>query len=238
MPDVTGHTPFKKFNFCHISPQNSCPKVLGIIRIFFGKCETSLCVFFFFVSSGFCLGTFPWMPFFPSLFLIIESWTLILIEASEACSSLDVILGSCMTSWISRCCTVEIILVGRPLLGRFTTVPSFLHLCIMARTVVHWSPKPQKWLYNPFQIDTSTTLFLICSWISLDIGMMCCFWDLYACFTLSDRFYLSDFLIQQVWYEWNIHCTDCLVLRNAHLALFWVSNETSRHAQTILSLWI
>ncbi len=45
-PDVTGHTPSKKFNFCLISPQNICPKVLGNIKIFFGKCETSLCVLF------------------------------------------------------------------------------------------------------------------------------------------------------------------------------------------------
>ncbi len=44
--DVTGHTPSKKLNFCLISPQNICPKVLGIIKIFFGKCETSLCVLF------------------------------------------------------------------------------------------------------------------------------------------------------------------------------------------------
>ncbi len=53
---------------------------------------------FFLVSNGFCLGTLPWMPFLPSLFLIVESWTLTLIEASEACSSLDVVLGSFMTS--------------------------------------------------------------------------------------------------------------------------------------------
>ncbi len=45
-PDVTGHTPSKKFNFCLISPQNICSKVLGIIKIFFGKCEMSLCVLF------------------------------------------------------------------------------------------------------------------------------------------------------------------------------------------------
>ncbi len=69
-PDVTGHTPSKKFNFCLISPQNICPKVLGIIKIFFGKCETSLCVLL--VSSGFCLGTLPWMPFLPSLFLLLN----------------------------------------------------------------------------------------------------------------------------------------------------------------------
>ncbi len=44
--DVTGHTPSKKFNFCLISPQNICPKILGIIKIFSGKCETRLCVLF------------------------------------------------------------------------------------------------------------------------------------------------------------------------------------------------
>ncbi len=36
---------------------------------------------------------------------------------------------------------LELILVGQPLLGRFTTVPSFLHLWIMALIVVRWSPK-------------------------------------------------------------------------------------------------
>ncbi len=46
MSGVTGHAPSKKFNFYRISPQNICPKVLGIIKIFFGKCETSLCVLF------------------------------------------------------------------------------------------------------------------------------------------------------------------------------------------------
>ncbi len=45
-PDVTKHASSKKFNFCLISPQNICPKVLGIIKIFFGKCEMSFCVLF------------------------------------------------------------------------------------------------------------------------------------------------------------------------------------------------
>ncbi len=45
-PDVMGNTPSKKFNFCCVSTQNICPEVLGIIKIFFGKCETSLCVLF------------------------------------------------------------------------------------------------------------------------------------------------------------------------------------------------
>ncbi len=68
------------------------------------------------------------MPFLPSLFLIVESWTLTLIEASEACRSLDVVLGSFMTSSMSRRCAHGVILVGRPLLGRFTTVPSFFSI--------------------------------------------------------------------------------------------------------------
>ncbi len=66
--------------------------------IFWQVWDETLCSFS--ISSGFCLGTLPWMPFLPSLFLIVESWTLTLIEASEACSSLDVVLGSFMTSWI------------------------------------------------------------------------------------------------------------------------------------------
>ncbi len=45
-PDVTGHALSKKFNFCLISPQNICPKALGIFNIYFGKCETSLFVIF------------------------------------------------------------------------------------------------------------------------------------------------------------------------------------------------
>ena len=93
---------------------------------------------FFLVSSGFGLGTLPWMPFLPSLFLIVESCTLILPEASEACSYLDV-LGSFMTSWESH--ALGVICVGRPLLGRFTTVPSYHYLWIMALSMVHWSFK-------------------------------------------------------------------------------------------------
>ncbi len=140
-PDVTEHTPSKKFNFCLISPQIICQKFLGIIKIFFWQMwDAPLCSFWSAVGS-FCLGTLPWMPFLPSLFLIVESWTLTLIEASEACSYLDVVLGSFMTSWMSHHCTLGIILVGRPLLGRFITVPSLLHLWIMALTMGRWSPK-------------------------------------------------------------------------------------------------
>ena len=42
-PDVTGCTPSKKFHFCPINPQNIFPSVLGIIKMFCGKCDTGLC---------------------------------------------------------------------------------------------------------------------------------------------------------------------------------------------------
>ncbi len=126
------HT-FQKIYCCLISPQNICPKVLGIIKM----ANVRRAFVFFLVSSGFCLGTLPWMPFLPSLFLIVESWTLTLIEASEACSSLDVVLVSFMTSWMSRHCALGVILVGQPLLGRFTSVTSFLHLWIMSQSLRH-----------------------------------------------------------------------------------------------------
>ncbi len=50
-PDVMGHTPSKKFNFYFI-----LPNVLGIIKMFSGKIETSFV--FFLLCSGFCLGIF------------------------------------------------------------------------------------------------------------------------------------------------------------------------------------
>ncbi len=59
--------------------------------------------------------------FLSCLFLIVESWTLTLIKASEACSSLDVVLGSFMTSWMSRRCT-------RSNFGRPAT-PGKIHHC-------------------------------------------------------------------------------------------------------------
>ncbi len=45
-PDVMGHTPSKKFNFCLVSPQSIFPKVLGIIKMFSGKTEISFYVLF------------------------------------------------------------------------------------------------------------------------------------------------------------------------------------------------
>ncbi len=136
-PDITEHTPSNVQLLSHQSTEY-LPKSLGDNQdIYLANVRRSFV--FFLVSNGFC--QWQWMLFLPSVFLIVESWTLTLIEASEACSSLDVVLGSFMTSWMSRRCAFGVILVGRPLLGRFNTVPSFLHLWIMALTVVHWSPK-------------------------------------------------------------------------------------------------
>lgn len=53
---------------------------------------------------------------------------LTLTEPSEACSSLDVVAGSFVSSWMSRHCTLEVMVVGRPVLRTFTTVPCFCHL--------------------------------------------------------------------------------------------------------------
>ncbi len=69
MPDVMGHT------FQKVQLVASFPKILGV---FFSKCKTSHCVLF--GQKWVYLGTLPWMVFLPSLFLIVESWTLALIE--------------------------------------------------------------------------------------------------------------------------------------------------------------
>ncbi len=107
------HT-FQKVKLLSHQSTEYLPKSLGDNQDIFGKCETSLCVLF--GQQWLLPWTLPWMPFLPSFFLIVESWTLTLIEASEACSSLDVVLGSFMTSWMSRRCALGVILVGRPLL--------------------------------------------------------------------------------------------------------------------------
>lgn len=115
---------------------------------------------FFLVSSGFLLRTLPWMQFLRILFVIAESWTLTLTEANEACSSLDVVLGSFVTSWTRCWCSLEVILVGWPLPGRFTTVQVF-SICGQR---LNWS-----------RFVIFARLFLECYWVPLDGGMMCCF---------------------------------------------------------------
>ncbi len=94
-PDVTGHAPSRKFNCCLISPQNICPKVLGIIKIFFWQMwDEPLCSLWSAVS--FALERSHVCP-------VSFSWTLTLIEANESSSSLKWVLlwldESTLRSW-------------------------------------------------------------------------------------------------------------------------------------------
>ena len=118
-PEVTGPMSSKKFYLWLISPQNITPKVL-----FFGKWETSFCVLFW--SAVICaLQLFHGYHFCPTSFLVNcvqRTW-------------------HCGTSRMSQWYILSEMLVGQPLLGRFTTVPRFLLLWIMALTVVCWGPR-------------------------------------------------------------------------------------------------
>ncbi len=77
---------------------------------------------------------------------------------------------------MSRRCALGVILVDRSLLGRFTTVPCFHHMWIMALTVVRWSPKALEWLYSLFQTDRSQLLsFSFVPEFLLDLNMICSF---------------------------------------------------------------
>lgn len=102
MSDVSAQTPSKMFGLCLVSPQ-IFPKV------FEEKMRRAL--MFFLLSNGFCLGTLPCRPF------LVESWPLTSTEANEAWSSLDIVVWSFVTSWISRRCYLGVISVGRPFPG-------------------------------------------------------------------------------------------------------------------------
>lgn len=55
----------------------------------------------------------------------MQSWTLTLAEARQACSSLNVLLR-CFGSWVTCCYISGVLLTGQPLLGRFTTAASHI----------------------------------------------------------------------------------------------------------------
>lgn len=88
---------------------------------------------------GVCLGTQPWMWFLSSIFNIVESLTLIV--AKEANSSLVVVLGSIVSSKMSRLCALRANSMNLPLLVKFTHGPCVLNLWIMALTVTCWKCK-------------------------------------------------------------------------------------------------
>ncbi len=70
-PDVTGHTHLPKVQLLSHQSTKYFPKSLGRkFRIFLTNVRRAFV--FFLVSNGFCLRTFPWMPFLPSLLLIVD----------------------------------------------------------------------------------------------------------------------------------------------------------------------
>lgn len=105
--------------------------LLGIIKMLFGKYEMRLCVLVgqLWFSPW---PPLPWMHFHPVFSLLLNH---------ELCSSLAVVLGSFVTSWMRCWCALRVILVGRTLLDRFTIDPRFLRLWIMALTMVQTVPK-------------------------------------------------------------------------------------------------
>ncbi len=123
-------------------------------------------------------------------------------------------MGSFVTSWMSRRCALGVILVGRPLLGRFTTVPCFRHLWIMALTVVRWSPKGLGNGFITFSRLIDLNYFLShCSWISLDLNMMCSFWG---------SFGLLHF-VRQVLFKWFLDSNRC----GSYQAWVWLEKLNS-----------
>ncbi len=197
--DVTGHAPSKKFNFCLISPQNICPKFLGIIKIFFGKCEMSLCDLF---GQQWLL---PWNSPVDGVFAQSLSYCWIMntdlnwgkwgLQFFRCCSGFfyDLLDESSFRSWSN---------FGRP------ATPGMVHHCYKFSPFVdngsdRGSLESQSFR-NGFitlsRLIQSTILFLICSWISLDRGMVCC--------SLSMLHF-----VRQVLFKWFLDSTGLAVIR-------------------------
>ncbi len=94
-PDLMGHTPSKMLNFVSSVHRIFAQKSWDNQYIFWQMWDEPLCTF---GKQWIWLGNLPWIPFLPSLFLIVESWTLTLTEASEACSS-GFFYESSLRSW-------------------------------------------------------------------------------------------------------------------------------------------
>lgn len=118
---------------------------------------------------------------------LFQKSSVMFLSKCEVFSSLDDVLGFTMTSWMSYHCTL-----GWPTLKGQHCFPC---LWIMALTGVFWRPNTLEMALKHFpDWQISLTLPPNCSWISLDRGMRF-FW---SSFTLTDRLYLSEFLIEQV----------------------------------------
>ncbi len=96
----------------------------------------------------------------------------------------------------------ESLLRSRSYFGRLAT-PGKVHHCSKCSpfvdngslTVVRWCPNALEMVYPFPDWYMSTILFLICSWISLDRGMMCC--------SLSMLYFFRQLLFKNLF---NCHC--------------------------------
>lgn len=90
-------------------------------------------------------------------------------EARWTCSSLDVVLGSFATSWMSCHCAFGVISGGWTLLRTFTAVLYFIHLRAMAFPAVRWSRSSEIGSVNLCRLrDFSSCLEFLC------IEAFCC----------------------------------------------------------------
>ncbi len=191
-PDVMGHTPSKKFNFCLVSPQSIFPKVLGIIKMFSGKTETSFYVLF--AQQRF------------------SSWN----SAMQAIFAQSLSYGGVMNTdlnwglqFFRCCCGVFCDLLDESSLcswGNFgqPATPGKVHHCSMFSPFVdngsHCGSLESQSFRNGFitlfQTDRSQLLSFSFVPEFLWISTWCvAFEDILVYFTLSGRSYLCDFLI-------------------------------------------
>lgn len=107
---------FQKVHLRLISAHNITPKNLGMIRVFFGKCELS--------CSSLLAVVFP---------LQLMDTILTQSHSNGEIMNTDliiVLLGSSVSCCTSHWGILRRILVGESLLGRFTIVPGFVHITL------------------------------------------------------------------------------------------------------------
>lgn len=139
--DPTGGTISKMFNFLFHSMFFS-PKSLAYCWFFLYLCPFWSVMLFLLELFHWCFHIFlqsslsPTLFFF-SFFLTVESWALMLAQASDACSALDLL-------WPSGS-FLDLLILESPLLR-----PCFLRLWIMDLTVVLWSLETSEITLVPF----------------------------------------------------------------------------------------
>lgn len=132
--------------FLSINSQSIFPPSLGHRQdVFQQMWAESLCSFWWavvFFLNSLIDATFAQSPSYCSIMISDLKWEKWGLQVFRCCSPFfcDLLDESAMRSWSN--------LVGRLLLGRFTTVPSSLHLWIISLTVVHWRPKALKMAFG------------------------------------------------------------------------------------------